>query len=190
MFSVLALVVSFLLWKVFTGVVLFFMFGIFFILGLMSWAIPDYDSERTERNSLIIWGCVALFISIPYWDWMCNGSVTMDARNKFMQGWGAYTYQVDIEEKASVKPVRIEVGTELRRYELVGWNPPKHFYVNLEDVQTHQVYNNIYVSKHCNNAYALKKGDEYNILISKYTMSDQPGKVLMEFNSLYGVFCQ
>lgn len=188
MFSTLALICSFLLWKAFTGFAIIVMYFIIFLVFAGVWALADEDEHLSER-SFVITMVIALFISIPFWDWMHTGSITTDARNKFTQGWGEYNGQVEREAIESIKPTRTDVGVEIRRYELVGWNPPKHFYVTLEDVQTHEVYGSVYVSKHCNSAYSLKKGEEYNITVTKYTMSNQPGKVFQEFNNLYSVFC-
>lgn len=43
------------------------------------------------------------------------------------------------------------VKEEIREYEVVEIDPPKHFYVTLLDVQTHQLFPNHSRSKHCNN---------------------------------------
>jgi hypothetical protein len=88
-----------------------------------------------------------------------------------------------------IVPTRTNLGVSIKRFELVGWRPPKHFYVSLEDTVTHKVYNDVYVSKHCNNASNLKKGEEYNIQVQEYSMSNKPGVTRIEFNNLSSTFC-
>jgi len=93
--------------------------------------------------------------------------------------------QVEEQKPPTVK----ELGTELRRYRLDGWAPPKHFYVDLTDLKTGAKHDQVYVSKHCNNAGSLRRGDEYNILLRRYELSNQPGVVRYEFANLYETFC-
>jgi len=95
-----------------------------------------------------------------------------------------------LRNKADQPPVRFELGFEIRRYRLDGWNPPKHFYVELHDLQTGQHHDRIYVSKHCNSHGSLRRGEEYNIQLQKYSLSNRPGEVFYEFPGLYPVFCQ
>lgn len=92
-------------------------------------------------------------------------------------------------DEADKQPVRTELGAELRRYRLDGWNPPKHFYVYITDLATGQRHENVYVSKHCGGASSLKRGEEYNITLNKYSLSNQPGVVFYEFANLYNTFC-
>lgn len=46
---------------------------------------------------------------------------------------------------------RVVISREYKNYEVVGINPPKHFYLDLKETKTGYVYKHIYVSKHCNN---------------------------------------
>ena len=103
----------------------------------------------------------------------------------FFEGYEKHRKEVEQHRP----PTRTNLPTELRRYELISYNPPKHFYVTIEDVKTHTVFKQVYVSKHCNSASSNKIGDEYNIRVTPYTMSNQPGVVFYEFHSLYSVFC-
>lgn len=45
----------------------------------------------------------------------------------------------------------VVLNTEYRQYEVIGINPPKHFRLDLKDVKTNRIYENVSVSKHCNN---------------------------------------
>ena len=47
----------------------------------------------------------------------------------------------------------------------------------------------LYVSKHCNNHGSLKRGEEYNILLRRYELSNEPGVVKYQFTNLYETFC-
>ena len=46
---------------------------------------------------------------------------------------------------------RVVISREYKNYEVVGINPPKHFYLDLKETKSGYVYKHIYVSKHCNN---------------------------------------
>lgn len=43
-----------------------------------------------------------------------------------------------------------EISREYREYELLELDPPKHVYITIKDVKTGQVWERLYVSKHCN----------------------------------------
>lgn len=90
-----------------------------------------------------------------------------------------------------IQPARlapITTRNEMVRFKLVGWHPPKHFYVDLQDVETGLVYKQTYVSKHCNGYADLNKlGDEINIQI---TINKQNDREWTTFNNLNRVFCQ
>lgn len=79
------------------------------------------------------------------------------------------------------------VKTEIRRYSLDAVNPPKHFYVTLRDVQTGQMYESTYVSKHCNNYASNKLGAEYNLQVTTLKQGD---RTWLRFDNLYAAFCQ
>jgi hypothetical protein len=49
-----------------------------------------------------------------------------------------------------------------KKYAIVDINPPKHFYVDIQDVETKEIYKNQYVSKHCNAYQKLKIGSVWN----------------------------
>ena len=107
-----------------------------------------------------------------------------DLNRNFLQSYEEYQ-QRDAEQN----PVRTNVRVDLHRIRLDGWNPPKHFYVNFKDLDSGIDYEHVYVSKHCNSAGQLKQGDEFNVQIQVYTVSNQPDKEFREFVNLYGVFC-
>jgi len=185
MFSVLALTISFLLWKTAAIVFLVFMFSIIFIIMQIA-SCDDHGIFEFEFNpaKAKIFMPIAFVLSIPFWNMIYDSRIVNDVTSVVTESWAEHVE----EAKEKVPPTRTNIATAIRRFELVSWNPPKHFYVTLEDVESHDVYTSIYVSKHCNNRQ-LKVGDEYNIPITTYTMSDQPGKVFVEFHNLYSVFC-
>lgn len=78
--------------------------------------------------------------------------------------------------------------TEDRRYQLLDYNPPKHFYVDLKDMETGQVLKDVRVSKHCNNHRRNIKGSYYVIPVRVY--KDERGGERREFVNLYDVFCR
>lgn len=185
MFSLLALTISFLLWKVASVALLILVFSIIFIFMFIV-SCDDrgiFDLEFNPAKAKIFMP-IAFFLSIPFWNMIYDSRIVVDVASVVIEPWAEHVE----EAKEKVPPTRTNIATAIRRFELVSWNPPKHFYVTLEDVESHDVYSSIYVSKHCNNRQ-LKVGDEYNISITTYTMSNQPGKVFVEFHNLYSVFC-
>lgn len=121
----------------------------------------------------LIWTPAALYVGVT-----SDEELAMEAR------W-ALTFGAT-ERHPRRAPV-VDVNTEIRRYKLLGYNPPKHFYVDMEDVETKQLYNHIYVSKHCNNHANNKLGDLVNVSV---TTKKQGNRTWLVFNNLYQVFCE
>lgn len=69
---------------------------------------------------------------------------------------------------------RVVVKTEFKEYEVVGINPPKHFYLDLKDKKTGHLFNHVYVSKHCNNWRNLKLGSVYSFKEVIYKFEKKP----------------
>ena len=88
------------------------------------------------------------------------------------------------ERKIVYEPVKIE------RYFLRAYRPPKHFYVSIEHTSSGQVYEDLYVSKHCNLISNEALGKEYNINIQNWYYEDAPLNRYVKFNNLYQVFCE
>lgn len=99
------------------------------------------------------------------------------------------TYEEYRAKDAVQNPVRTDVRVDLHRIRLDAWTPPKHFYVDFTDLTSNQSFERVYVSKHCNSASQLSRGEEYNVQVQVYTLSSQPGKEFREYKNLYGVFC-
>lgn len=99
-----------------------------------------------------------------------------------------FTQSFDKFKTGTIRPEKVLLSTDVVRFKLNSWRPPKHFYVDIEDVATHKEYNSVYVSKHCN-IKDLKLGDEYNIKVNRYYMSDNKTVILQEFTDLRSVFC-
>lgn len=146
-------------------------------------ALVSLRREQPRRNfnkwwiytgiaSSVIWTMMALYVVVTSTDEMA-----MEAR------W-ALTFGAT-ERHPRRAPV-VDVSTEIRRYKLLGYNPPKHFYVDMEDVETKQLYTHIYVSKHCNNHANNQLGDLVNISV---TTKKQGNRTWLVFNNLYQVFC-
>lgn len=77
------------------------------------------------------------------------------------------------------------VGYELHRFRLVDQRPPKHYRVQLLDLEANS-YHWVSVSKHCNSWRDNKIGDEYNIMM---TIKEQAGKRWLVYPSLNPIFC-
>lgn len=155
------------------------------------WVLPQFWNK--ERHKILV-AKILWPISIPFlvawiglmWPASNPGPMDMatDLYEKVTESYGEY-------KQAAVKKqpvVRTELGTEVRRVMLVDWAPPKHFYVSMKELQTGKIWERVYVSKHCDTG-GLKKGDEYNLTVRKYSLSNRPGEVFWEFDNLYGAFC-
>lgn len=86
-------------------------------------------------------------------------------------------------------PQQKNVTYVVKQYKLVSFDPPKHFYVTLQDVETGVIYHDIHVSKHCNNSDNLKIGTVYSL---KRLHWIQDGRDIYDFddNELYQKFCE
>lgn len=66
------------------------------------------------------------------------------------------------------------VSEKWKKYQIIGINPPKHFYITIRDVETGQVFKDLYISKHCN---SWRKGRIWEINTFKETIyEDSAGK--------------
>lgn len=189
----------FLCVKLFTGVLL----GItFLVIPLITavlmygvWPTKIYQNEELYTRPTagrLFWLVFIAVVGIIFYGSQLNWIFNMRPSNvfdltthNFFEGYEEHLRELEAEKP----PVRTNLATELRRYELLSYNPPKHFYVTIEDVKTHSVFKSVYVSKHCNSASKNRIGDEYNIRVTPYTMSNAPGVVYYEFHDLHKVFC-
>lgn len=186
----LAAICSFILWKLVAFVVgtIIVLLIPLLIVGIFFCVCDDknwYEWDVIPTSAKAITAVCLVLMGIPWIDWTWNSRVIEMAQGTVTESWEKH-----LESRKPVKdPVQENVRTELRRYFLVDWNPPKHFYVTLKDVKTGQLYEGKYVSKHCNNHHQLKRGEEYNIQVTTYNWSNRPDERVMEFNNLYDSFC-
>lgn len=82
---------------------------------------------------------------------------------------------------------KVSDNVEIRQYLLVDYRPPKHVYVTLKDTKTNQVYNDMYVSKHC--SFGVKTGDKVNVQVEIWHYKDDPDNKYLNFINLYSVVC-
>jgi len=157
-------------------------FGIPFLMGVLAGCITAIFTQR-GRKAVLVATSVFTFATLCMWNSLTSTPTYASARAGLFKTYSEFS-------KEEVKPTVIGLGTELRRFILVSYNPPKHFYVTLKDVETGHVFERVYVSKHCNSHRDNKLGDAYNITISKTAMSDKPADVKWLFPNLYDVFCK
>ena len=180
-------------------------------LNLAEFIISKVERYRRRRgllNSLNVWYiavAVVIFALIlpflsPYylWVWPTEKEVEKLRRGEFSVHFTAIARhaltevgyeEYRKEEAKDVPPVRTDTRQIISRFTLVSYRPPKHFYVTLKEVGTERLWENLYVSKHCDIS-DLKPGQDYNISVQYYTLSNRPNEEFMEFTSLYGVFCR
>lgn len=70
----------------------------------------------------------------------------------------------------------IVLEKNIKEYEVIGIDPPKHFYLDLKDKQTGQLFNHVYVSKHCFEWQNLKLGSVYSFEEVTYKYEKEPDK--------------
>ena len=58
----------------------------------------------------------------------------------------------------------VSLGVEVQQFKLIELTSPKHVYATLED-KNGNVYNRIYVSKHCSQFNSNQLGDYYNLKV-------------------------
>lgn len=98
-------------------------------------------------------------------------------------GYSTYTQSVE-----DAKHIRLE-KSESRNFQLAGVRPPKHFYVDLKDVETGVTDVQVYVSKHCNSwKQTAVVGKMYRIVVETYR-DDRDNTLKVKYNNLYNVFC-
>ena len=151
-------------------------------------------SPRQQSIKKIVLGVVAAVLyTIMYLAYLGfilepGRSIANSVKAKLMQSWPAYVEQ-NARDLAKENVTRTDLGVEVKRYKLIAYNPPKHFYVTLQSVQDHVIFKSVYVSKHCNNYSQNEIGAEYNLEVMKYTLSTAPDQVQYEFRNLYQAFC-
>ncbi len=77
---------------------------------------------------------------------------------------------------------------QTRVFQLMDFDPPKHVYAFLQDVETHEIFPRVYISKHCN---AWREhahiGRTYVLHLRPWTRAD--GTRGTDFLHLPAVFC-
>lgn len=158
----------------------------YIFLGIGRWI--DYHYDYNTPQIIFKWVVFAvLFVLSLSWMVFIWSTPIAELPRSGMVSYSTFKAGRDVKE--APPPTQIELGNEIKRYILVSYRPPKHFYVTLKDTTTNEVLENVYVSKHCNSASQLKNGEEYNIPVRKYAWSNSPNIVRYEFKGLYGVFC-
>lgn len=67
------------------------------------------------------------------------------------------------------RPADPVVSSSWEEYELVDWDPPKHFYIDIRSTRYGEFHKHLYVSKHCGAARnTLRKGQRYRFLRTVY----------------------
>lgn len=184
MFDFIASIIAFGLWKisaVIAGAFVLFLPFIFVwgVMALCDAMDNDKIDPRIRKWTLII----TAVCTIPWFNFMTSTKFVGACGNRIIQSWTEYT-----TERSKPEVTKVVIGSELRQYILVDYNPPKHFYVTLKDAQTGQVYEHTYVSKHCNAHRDNKKGDTYNIQVERWHWSNSDAEYI-SFQNLVSVFC-
>jgi hypothetical protein len=162
----------------------------------------DFESQRKWHNPLTwtswepIYAIPFLLFSIPLTIWLLllstvyideavNSATSIYSQGKvrISQSFDAYTAY---RNKEDGKNIEVVVSTKLERFTLVAINPPKHMYVDLKS-ETGHIYENLYVSKHCNNL--PKTGDEFNIMVTTFYTKDDPSHLKVRFADLHSTLC-
>lgn len=186
-------IVYMLYWKV---------WALFVFIGLTTWPVlfgGVIAYYLFKSNHKMISGMVAgftLLLYLIYIPWIDDDKVNPKFRryghNEDMTTlvWTRYVVFENRERyRIRTQPItKTNHGTKYERFKLLSLNPPKHFRVKLQHIQTGRVYE-IGVSKHCDQWRDNEVGDEYNIAVARYSYSNKPETVLFEFQGLKDSFC-
>lgn len=146
-----------------------------------------------------IWGVCATFfaiVSISHigWVWPFSATQIYPVGERYQLVTSLYqaaqlSYPEYLERQRSNEPPALESEAySVGRYKVTGWNPPKHVYVDLENVKTGQGHPGLYVSKHCGTSPKL--GEVYSLKVREFRMvGDPPSTLRTEFTDLYSAFC-
>lgn len=88
----------------------------------------------------------------------------------------------------SCKPIPSEIVWEKEeQFEVIGIDPPKHFYLDLKRVSDGKVFHEVYISKHCNDM-CLSLGQIINV---KYGQYKRENNYWIEFDNyeIYEKYC-
>lgn len=73
-------------------------------------------------------------------------------------------------------------------YELLKVNPPKHFYIDVRNVETGEIHENKYISKRCNKyREGAVVGKEYTLSVDRRYFTD--GTTDLRFTGARKTFC-
>lgn len=102
-----------------------------------------------------------------------------------------YTEQVRINDEDAIQNKRKEKvrhQTEVMRFMLVEFDPPKHAYVTLKHIPSGTIYGPLSVGKHCGTHPQVHQ--EYNVQVTPFHYDNDTTKVFYEFNNLKSEFCE
>lgn len=98
-------------------------------------------------------------------------------------------YSIYARNREDAKHIKLE-KSETRTFRLVGVDPPKHFYIDIKDVETEEVTNYVYVSKHCNSwRETAVVGKAYQVVVETY-YDDRDNSRNKEYKDLYEILCK
>lgn len=101
----------------------------------------------------------------------------------------SFVLWIQSEREEHVRMAPKPLHSQIERFTLLGYRPPKHFYVDLKSTVDGRVYEHAYVSKHCNKHRDNKIGDEFNIPTT--TMFDpKTNTEFVRLDNLYHTFCE
>lgn len=106
---------------------------------------------------------------------------------RFIETPWEYKTRLERDEEAKESKRKIYTSEDIERFVLVSYSPPKHVYVTLKHLPSGQVYERLYVSKHCSGKFDI--GEEYNLPIREYHLKGNPSETFIEFVNLSGNFC-
>lgn len=175
-------IILFAAWKILVSLFLTFIYlapflitG--FILVVVATGLDDEIKIRNPKATVIV-GIPLLILALAGFVqiWKISGG----ARAELLESYTQFAQE-------EVPVTELSYGTEIQRFTLVSYNPPKHMYVTLKRSDG-TVYENLYVSKHCTTLPEV--GKEYNVPIIKYSFSNAPLDVKAKWPNLYPIFCE
>lgn len=167
---------------------------ILFAVVYFLYALVEINGRKSEVET--VFGKVGLtFVAVVIFFGFLSFVAALNQEGAGAKLWSVltrtYTEQMSISDEDAIKNKRKEKvrhQTEVMRFILVEFNPPKHVYVTLEHIPSGTTYGPLFVSKHCGTHPQVHQ--EYNVQVTPFHYDNDTTKVFYEFNNLKSEFCE
>lgn len=179
-------IIWFVTWKLVLVSLAVVYLGLLIFLSGVTIALWYENDKKIVGPLLSFWFFVLFMISLSAGGNFFASQNGEDYINKLKQTYREYIKQLEEEDKKSDANVKIYLPTKVERFFLAEFDPPKHVYVTLKHEKTGQLFERLYVSKHCSTRPEVHQ--LYNVVVTPYHTKADP-TIRWEFNNLSREFC-